>query len=181
MFQTYDVEKLKTFCSRHLFYGITCSLRDNVEKYGTSAQTTNVYIIRRTRLAFWMPKATDTHSEYVFHIVLLLETIVTWKYLKVTFIHTLPILFLCFLFCFQLFIICNIKRLYRNVRTFLYFRAAPLDSCQYATRNIIPLQYQAAFSTTAEDVMIFLRRKWTVMYYTVIPRLTSGPANEFFG
>jgi hypothetical protein len=36
----------------------------NVEKYCTAGQATND-VIRRMRFACWMPKATDTHSEYV--------------------------------------------------------------------------------------------------------------------
>ena len=39
-------------------------LWDNVEKYGTAGQATDDNIIRRTRIACWKPKATNTHSEY---------------------------------------------------------------------------------------------------------------------
>jgi len=37
----------------------------NVQKYGTNGVTTDDTIIRRIRLAFWISKATNTHSEYV--------------------------------------------------------------------------------------------------------------------
>ena len=40
-----------------------------MEKYGTARQTTDDNIIRRMRFAFWIAKATDTHSEYVILIV----------------------------------------------------------------------------------------------------------------
>jgi hypothetical protein len=43
-----------------------CRLWDNVEKYGRAWQSTDE--IWRMRIAFWVPKATDTHSEYVIHI-----------------------------------------------------------------------------------------------------------------
>jgi hypothetical protein len=36
-----------------------------VEKYGTAGQATDGSIIRRMRFAWWVTKATDTHSEYV--------------------------------------------------------------------------------------------------------------------
>ena len=36
-----------------------------MRKYGTTRQATNDSIIRRMRYACWLPKATDTHSEYV--------------------------------------------------------------------------------------------------------------------
>jgi hypothetical protein len=42
-----------------------CHLCDNVEENGTAIQATYHNIIRRMRLAFWVTKATDTHSEYV--------------------------------------------------------------------------------------------------------------------
>jgi hypothetical protein len=43
----------------------SCSLRDNVEKYGTSRQTTDGKIMWRMRFASWITKTTDTHQEYV--------------------------------------------------------------------------------------------------------------------
>jgi hypothetical protein len=36
-----------------------------VEKYGRARQATGDNIIRRMRFAYWITKATDTHSEYV--------------------------------------------------------------------------------------------------------------------
>jgi hypothetical protein len=38
---------------------------DNVEKYCGAGQATDGNIIRRMRFARCIPKATDTHSEYV--------------------------------------------------------------------------------------------------------------------
>jgi hypothetical protein len=35
------------------------------KKYGTARQATDDNIIRRMRVAFWIAKATVTHSEYV--------------------------------------------------------------------------------------------------------------------
>jgi hypothetical protein len=36
-----------------------------VEKYGTAGEATDENIIRSTRIACWITKATDTHLEYV--------------------------------------------------------------------------------------------------------------------
>ena len=36
-----------------------------MEKYGTARQTTDDNITRRMRFAFYITKATDTHSQYV--------------------------------------------------------------------------------------------------------------------
>ena len=40
------------------------------KKYGRAGQATDDNIIRRMRIACWIPKATDTHSEYVIIIAL---------------------------------------------------------------------------------------------------------------
>jgi hypothetical protein len=42
-----------------------CRLWDNVEKCGRSRQGTNDNIIRCMRFGCWIPKATNTHSEYL--------------------------------------------------------------------------------------------------------------------
>jgi hypothetical protein len=41
-----------------------------MEKYGTAGQATDDNIIRRMRLACWITKATDTHSQYVILIAI---------------------------------------------------------------------------------------------------------------
>jgi hypothetical protein len=38
-----------------------------VKKYGTARHTTDDNIIRRMHFAYWITKATDTHSEYAIH------------------------------------------------------------------------------------------------------------------
>jgi hypothetical protein len=68
MFQTKVVEKIKTYilCSitppppRKLF-----RLSDNVEKSGRIRQATDDSIMRHMRLACWISKAANMHSEYV--------------------------------------------------------------------------------------------------------------------
>ena len=40
-----------------------------MEKYGKAGEATDVNIIRRIRTACWIPKATDTRSEYITLIV----------------------------------------------------------------------------------------------------------------
>jgi Mg2+/citrate symporter len=67
MFQTKVVGKMKThiLCSVTFFFRILPLLWDSVEKYGRDRQATDSNIIQRMRIACWMTKATDTHSEYV--------------------------------------------------------------------------------------------------------------------
>jgi len=43
----------------------SCRLWDNVEECSRAGQSTDDSIIRHTRFACWMPKTTNTHSEYV--------------------------------------------------------------------------------------------------------------------
>ena len=66
MLQTQAAEKIKThiLCLITIFFRKSCRLRDNVEKYCTAGQATDV-TIWRMRITCWIPKATDTHSEYV--------------------------------------------------------------------------------------------------------------------
>jgi hypothetical protein len=42
----------------------------NVEKYGTARQVAGDNIIQRMRIACWITKATDTHSEYVIRMAI---------------------------------------------------------------------------------------------------------------
>ena len=71
--QTNVVEKIKThiLCSI-TFFQKSCRLCDNVEKYCRAGQATDDNI-RRMRIACWLPKATNTHSEYVILIALPLQ------------------------------------------------------------------------------------------------------------
>ena len=60
------VEEIKT----HILYSITLfpkilTFMRMWEKYGTARQDTDDNIIRRMRFAWWITKATDTHTEYV--------------------------------------------------------------------------------------------------------------------
>ena len=50
------------------FFLKSCHLRDNVEKFRRTGQATDGNIIRRMSPACWIPKATNTHSEYEIHI-----------------------------------------------------------------------------------------------------------------
>jgi hypothetical protein len=73
MFQTKSVEKVKRhiFCSITFFFQKSCCLWHNVKQYGTDRQVTDGSIMRRTRFACWITKATDIHSEFVIHIAFL--------------------------------------------------------------------------------------------------------------
>jgi len=48
-------------------------LWDNVKKFGTAGQATDEYVTRRMRVACWIPKATDAHSEYAILIACSLQ------------------------------------------------------------------------------------------------------------
>ena len=49
------------------------SLRDNTEKCGRTRHATDDNIIRRMRIACWVPKTTNTHSEYLILIAFPLQ------------------------------------------------------------------------------------------------------------
>ena len=49
----------------NFFFRKSCRLWDNLEKYGRAVRTTNDNIIWRMRVACWITKAADTHSECV--------------------------------------------------------------------------------------------------------------------
>jgi hypothetical protein len=66
-----------------------------MEYYGTAGQATDDNIIRRMRFACWITKATDRHSEHVTAAYCYsTATDIRRTRLKVTFIRTLPVLFL---------------------------------------------------------------------------------------
>jgi hypothetical protein len=58
-------DKTHILCSVNSFFEKSYRLLDNVEKYGTARQDTNVNITWRMRFAYWIHKAIDTYSEYV--------------------------------------------------------------------------------------------------------------------
>ena len=68
VFETKVVKKTKIhiLCSvTFFFFRKSCRLWDNVDKCGGAIGTTNNVIIWRIRVACWMTKATNAHSEYV--------------------------------------------------------------------------------------------------------------------
>jgi len=67
MFQTEVAENTKTHISRSITPPPRKSrhLWDSVKKYGRVRQVTDNNIIRRMRIACWIPTATDTHSDHV--------------------------------------------------------------------------------------------------------------------
>jgi hypothetical protein len=72
MFRINVVEKIKTrFMFNNFFFQNLCRLWDNVEKYCRAEQATDGNIARRVRIACWITKATDTHSQYVVFIAFL--------------------------------------------------------------------------------------------------------------
>jgi hypothetical protein len=60
-------EKTHVLCPVTLSSRNSCRLWGNTGKYGTARQATdnNIRVIWRMRVSCWIPKATDTHSEYV--------------------------------------------------------------------------------------------------------------------
>jgi hypothetical protein len=83
----------KSFMFNFPFPRKLCCLWDNVEKCGTASVATDDKITRPMRFAFWITKATDTHSEYVILLASCTEKIVPRTRLNVTFIRTLTVLF----------------------------------------------------------------------------------------
>jgi hypothetical protein len=65
MYQAKFVEKLKNTLFSVTFIRKSFCLGDNVEKYGRAGQITDDNITRNMRFACWIPKTTDTPSEYV--------------------------------------------------------------------------------------------------------------------
>jgi hypothetical protein len=51
----------------------SCCLRENVAKYGIARQATDYNIKRRVGFTWWIPKATNTHSECVITIAFPLQ------------------------------------------------------------------------------------------------------------
>jgi len=66
MFRTEVVQEIQTriLCSTTLFRK-SCRLWGNVEEHCRAGQATDDNIIWRMRVACWIRKATNTHSEYV--------------------------------------------------------------------------------------------------------------------
>ena len=62
-------------------------------KYGTAGPVTVSEILRRMRFACWIPKATNTHSEYVVPYCFSSSVMVTQTRPTVAFVHTLRVLF----------------------------------------------------------------------------------------
>ena len=60
-------EKTHILCSVTFSSRKSCRLWDNTGNYGRARQATdnNIRVIWRMRVSCWIPKATDTHSEYV--------------------------------------------------------------------------------------------------------------------
>jgi len=65
MVQINVVKKITAHFMFNNFFSKITPFTDNVENYGRARQVTDNNTIRCTRLACWITKATDTHSEYV--------------------------------------------------------------------------------------------------------------------
>jgi len=92
MFQTKVVEKIKTHsrCSIKYFRKIALFMR-YVEKECRAGPTTDDNITRCMRIACWIPKATNTHSEWVILIAFPLQQ---WLHERASTLRrsTLPVL-----------------------------------------------------------------------------------------
>ena len=69
-YKLFRFEDIKTFYVQKRFQK-SCSLQDNIEKHGKFGHATDGNIIRRMRIACWIPKVTDTDFEYVVWVVVL--------------------------------------------------------------------------------------------------------------
>ena len=66
MFQTNVLEKTKHILCQITFFPYNPAVYEIMwEKYRTARQAADDNIVRRTRIACWLPKVTDTHSEYI--------------------------------------------------------------------------------------------------------------------
>ena len=52
----------------NFFFGKSCPLWNNAERYGTAEQAASDSVTRRVRIACWITKAADAYSEYVIFI-----------------------------------------------------------------------------------------------------------------
>jgi hypothetical protein len=64
IFQTKFIEKIKKIKFNN-FFRKCCCLWDNVEKCGSAREAAESNIMWLMRIAFWLPKSTNKHSEYV--------------------------------------------------------------------------------------------------------------------
>ena len=77
----------------------SCRLRDIVENYGTARRTTEDNIIRCMRIACWINKATDTHSEYVLLIAFPRQQLLHQHASLLSYTYTLLVFYLFKCFC----------------------------------------------------------------------------------
>ena len=61
-------ENEKSFCVQLIHFRKSCRLWNNMGKYFTTGETTD-NVPRHIRIACWIPKAINTHSEYVTFLV----------------------------------------------------------------------------------------------------------------
>jgi hypothetical protein len=66
---TKSVEKIKTYILCSITISENVLFMRKCGKHSTSIQATDDNIIRYTRFASWIPKVTDTHSEYAVHLI----------------------------------------------------------------------------------------------------------------
>jgi hypothetical protein len=75
IFQTKAIEEIKTyFMFNKFFFQTLCHVWNNVEIYGIVRQATDDTIMWQMRAACWIPKAADTHSDYIILIALPLQS-----------------------------------------------------------------------------------------------------------
>ena len=67
------VEEIKTYLCSINFIQKSYRLCENMDKYGRKRAVTDNNIIWRMHIAWWITKASDTHSEYVILIAILLQ------------------------------------------------------------------------------------------------------------
>jgi hypothetical protein len=69
-------------------------LRDSLEKYDRGRNASDTDIMTHMRIACWITRATNIQPQYLRKYFLSMETVVKRKRLNVSFIRTLPALFL---------------------------------------------------------------------------------------
>ena len=115
MLWTKVLQKIKTHisCTKTFSPLKSCLLWHNVQKYCRARQFTDDYIIRRMRIACWIIKATNTHSEYLILIILPCQKWLQERALMLHYKHTACLVgFVFFVFFRQLCFIFPCSSLY---------------------------------------------------------------------
>jgi hypothetical protein len=155
MFRTKVVEKIKThiLCSKKsFFFQKLCRIWSNVGKYLLAGQAThdNIQVIRCIRISYWVPKPTNTHSEYLIligytYLVCPVKVLYgPWRLLRAFPIQQSQFFFYSMLFTHEaerMLLVTDIKRTEANIKAKTYWethcvRRVVYRLCQSVTQFV---------------------------------------------